>query len=397
MASRVLKKTFAELPKDQRSDVDTGFTDSGNMEFGDSEEFGRQLSSYIDKKLAKPFKAANRPVAVTTRGTSITDQMVKEFALASVSQVESLGQEYREGVAQLVADATLRGGTTSLREALTQYSEQVANKAEFYARDLVGDTVSKISASRQQSAGFPGYIWMTSLDSRVRDSHAELHGKYFTWAQQPPGLDKPGAKLPGVDYNCRCTAYPALGEQDQLSDQQRAEDLAEIRNPPLNALTDDPKPYNKNHDIWAKTVSDFPQSEIDVYHDYKLNAHRSINGALRAGAANTESDQFDSFFEKSKVTNRNGFTAYRALPESVIRTFKKGEFFDDAGYASASLHPGIADLFVGSSGRVVTINVPKGAPHIYGMREEMEVILAKGSKIRILEITEDEIKAEYIK
>jgi len=200
-----------------------------NLKQQEAENFGSLMVSYVDKKLARPLGKGTRPgIAVSTRGTLATDAAVQAFARKSVEMISGLQAEYFDEIARLVQESVTTGRVQSLETDLSKYSDTIANRAEFYAQDLVGDTFAEVSAKRQQDAGFPGYIWMTSLDARVRDEHAHLHGKFFTWAQTPPGLVKPGAKLPGSDYRCRCTAYPALGEQDQLSRDQREEDLSDM-------------------------------------------------------------------------------------------------------------------------------------------------------------------------
>ena len=46
------------------------------------------------------------------------------------------------------------------------------------------------------------YVWYTRNDNKVRNLHAERHGKIFRWDTPPQGGH------PGEDYNCRCLAIP---------------------------------------------------------------------------------------------------------------------------------------------------------------------------------------------
>ena len=49
------------------------------------------------------------------------------------------------------------------------------------------------------------YIWVTSGDSRVRESHVANEGQVFAWSNPPP------TGHPGDDYGCRCKAVPYHG------------------------------------------------------------------------------------------------------------------------------------------------------------------------------------------
>ena len=98
----------------------------------------------------------------------------------------------------------------------------VESRAAFWGRDQISKIAGDINESLQTSTGFPGYIWMTQLDGRVRDSHADLHGRYFTWQG---GSDEGN---PGDPPNCRCYAQPANSDADALSDDEIEADIGKI-------------------------------------------------------------------------------------------------------------------------------------------------------------------------
>lgn len=78
------------------------------------------------------------------------------------------------------------------------------SRARFIARNELSTIYSDVTKRRQQNAGVSKYIWRTSRDARVRDSHEELEGKTFSW-DAPPSVGHPGQ-----DYLCRCTAEPII-------------------------------------------------------------------------------------------------------------------------------------------------------------------------------------------
>jgi SPP1 gp7 family putative phage head morphogenesis protein len=80
------------------------------------------------------------------------------------------------------------------------------SRAELIARDQTLKLNAQISRHRQLSAGVEEYIWDTSGDERVRESHARLDGQKFSW-HAPPSVGHPGQ-----DFQCRCTAIPVIPE-----------------------------------------------------------------------------------------------------------------------------------------------------------------------------------------
>jgi SPP1 gp7 family putative phage head morphogenesis protein len=86
-------------------------------------------------------------------------------------------------------------------------------KAEFLAVQETGLLVSKYRAAKYGQIGIKEYIWSTSHDKRVRQSHRLLDGKKFSFSTganvSPPG--KPSRYCnPGEDYRCRCVARPVI-------------------------------------------------------------------------------------------------------------------------------------------------------------------------------------------
>lgn len=81
------------------------------------------------------------------------------------------------------------------------------SRANLIARDQVSKLNGQIDQLNQQNAGVEEYIWSTSNDERVRESHAEKEGETFRWDSPPADT---GA--PGQDYQCRCVALPVFNE-----------------------------------------------------------------------------------------------------------------------------------------------------------------------------------------
>jgi SPP1 gp7 family putative phage head morphogenesis protein len=90
-------------------------------------------------------------------------------------------------------------------------------RAELIARDQTLKLNAQITQGAHLAAGITEYIWSTSKDASVRDGHAELEGKRFSYADPPVVDPKTGRTAnPGEDYECRCIAVPYLPELEGL-------------------------------------------------------------------------------------------------------------------------------------------------------------------------------------
>ncbi|MBI41227.1 MAG: hypothetical protein CMF59_16650 [Leptospiraceae bacterium] len=119
-------------------------------------------------------------------------QIIKDASLAANRDIE-----------KVLAEGLSRGDTAkTIAKEIRKVADVSESYARFIARDQTGNLISTVSNRRYRAAGFPGYIWDATMDSRTRPAHAALHGKYFEFGQTPPGLTKPGAKEPGEDYQC---------------------------------------------------------------------------------------------------------------------------------------------------------------------------------------------------
>jgi len=137
---------------------------------------------------------------------------VKKTIEKNKDLVKALGKEYIDGVSQNAIKTFIDGGSRKdLTNKMLEYTDENLNKAKFWARDQVGDAFAEFTAQQQSLSGIKNYIWRTMGDNAVRDDHAELEGRVFSWsdgAMSTGLLSKPGASHPAEDYSCRCYAEP---------------------------------------------------------------------------------------------------------------------------------------------------------------------------------------------
>lgn len=140
-------------------------------------------------------------------GDAGVSSQVGAFAAENVSLISSIPEDYFRQVEGIVM-RNFRAGRRA--EDFQQEIEDRFGVAESRAALIARDQVSKLNGDltrvRQTSLGIEHYIWRTSQDERVRDSHAALEGKKIAWD------DPPEVGHPGEDYNCRCNAEPVIEE-----------------------------------------------------------------------------------------------------------------------------------------------------------------------------------------
>ncbi len=117
---------------------------------------------------------------------------------------------------QRVHDLTIKGLEDSTRakeikKEILATGKVTESRAMLIARTEAARTATALTEARCAKAGVTHYIWRTSGDSDVRQSHREMNGKVVPWAQ-PPTLSDGTTTHAGAIFNCRCYAEPVLPE-----------------------------------------------------------------------------------------------------------------------------------------------------------------------------------------
>ncbi len=119
----------------------------------------------------------------------------------NVALIESIPSEFFSDIEREVM-STLRTGanTDDLRDLLMERYDVSKSRATLIAVDQTNKLNGNLTQTLQTQNGVTRYIWRSSQDERVRDTHRLLDGKTFSWD------DPPEVGHPGQDYRCRCQA-----------------------------------------------------------------------------------------------------------------------------------------------------------------------------------------------
>jgi SPP1 gp7 family putative phage head morphogenesis protein len=170
------------------------------------------LASRVSKKGQLEFV---RVIGISTRETGIAAQL-DDFRDQNVDLVKSLAKTQLADLDSTLAQADAGAWRVEelAKELQTRFNVS-KSKASLLANDQTLKLNGQLARTRQQNAGITKYIWTTSRDERVRESHAELDGQTFSY-DDPPITSPDGRRgHPGDDFQCRCTAFPVLPELDE--------------------------------------------------------------------------------------------------------------------------------------------------------------------------------------
>lgn len=180
----------------------------------------RKSGDMITKTAAKNFKAWRaqmRSIGKTLReeiNQTASGHVAQKLLTSQVDLIQSLPREAGQRAQELAMQAATGGRRASeVAEELERTTEVTENRAMLIARTEVAKSNAAINQSRAQAVGADTYVWRTMEDADVRESHDEVDGEVFSYAD-PPEFDDGGAYNPGEFCNCRCYAEPILAGDD---------------------------------------------------------------------------------------------------------------------------------------------------------------------------------------
>lgn len=136
------------------------------------------------------------------------------FVRENVALIRGVVGDTRLRLERLIGESIEKGLLPgALAERIEEEFGMSRRRAQFVARDQTLKAANQLAQDHQRTAGVTEYIWTTSGDERVRDDHADLEGTRQSF-DSPPIVDKRTGRRahPGIDYQCRCTAFPILPE-----------------------------------------------------------------------------------------------------------------------------------------------------------------------------------------
>ena len=173
-----------------------------------------KVSSFFSDLIYKAGDDLESKVKAITVAPKITKKSKERFIAEYTETTEKKIRGWTEAEVVRLRKEIAKRSKTGVRY---QYYEEYIKKrygvgqakAKFIARQESNLAVAKFQEQKAREAGSKGYYWTTVIGTAahpVREYHAKLNGKYFTW-DKPPITSKDGRRNhPKEDFNCRCRA-----------------------------------------------------------------------------------------------------------------------------------------------------------------------------------------------
>lgn len=141
----------------------------------------------------------------------VVGNALKAYLKTQETLITSIPREAAAKIHALALENLISGQRAgSIVDALMEIANITKTRADLIARTETARASSGLTQIRANAVGSEGYIWRTSRDSLVRDSHAALEGKYIKWDSPPKTDNGISPYHAGQGPNCRCYPEPVI-------------------------------------------------------------------------------------------------------------------------------------------------------------------------------------------
>lgn len=316
-------------------------------------------------------------------------ERVNELTVSNIQLIKSIRTQYLDKVQNAVMQAMVQGSLNKdLAEQLKKLGKDVESRAMLIARDQSSKLNAALTRARHEDVGVTKYMWSTSGDERVRDSHAEKDGQIFEYANPPADTGHPGH-----DVNCRCVAIAVFDEvqEKQINEQLEQQDISKAIAPEVFDFQ--VKEIAKD-DVALSFVKDrnLSKPEAVILREYTGHSAQQINAELRSNKPSLKALSF------ARILNRalNKLPSYRGkvwrdidLPEKTLAKYSVGEVVTEKGFVSSSRDE--FERFDSARPHRLLIHSKNGKiiEKISVLPLEYEVLFKSGTKFKVLKRTQE--------
>lgn len=263
-------------------------------------------------------------------------ERVNELTVSNIQLIKSIRTQYLDKVQNAVMQAMVQGSLNKdLAEQLKKLGKDVESRAMLIARDQSSKLNAALTRARHEEVGIKKYMWSTSGDERVRESHAEKDGQIFEYTNPPADTGHPGH-----DVNCRCVQIPVLDveQEKQITEQYEVDKVKEVISPSQYRYHVGDIEQNPVAMEFVKKYNLSTKEAVSI-RDYTAHSYAKINFQLR------EDKTTPSILMMAKVINNalNKMPSYQGkvwrdvdLPDSVLSSYVVGSVVIEKGFSSSS-------------------------------------------------------------
>lgn len=200
--------------------------------FANSPEFARFSQATATKIVTQLFTDAGRTwrqaAAKNSKGSIVFRALMKQMAgplggavrheiERNAAIIRTLPLDVARQVNEHILDQTLKGTRASdIADQIQKlFPRTTEAKANLIARTETSKTSTALTQARSELLGIKWYVWRTSEDARVRESHQIMDGVIVPWSEPPSPEQLDGERSlghyhAGGIFNCRCYAEPII-------------------------------------------------------------------------------------------------------------------------------------------------------------------------------------------
>jgi SPP1 gp7 family putative phage head morphogenesis protein len=165
------------------------------------------MISTVNRRNEREWRSLSRTIQTGIQrelsAETFVGRTVQELIDDQATLIKSLPIEAARRVQKLALDNFAAGGRSKdIIDEIMRTGDITRSRATTIARTETGRASTMLTQARAQSVGSDSYVWRTSRDRRVRDSHKHMEGKLVRW-DSPPTLDGLTGHA-GTLPNCRC-------------------------------------------------------------------------------------------------------------------------------------------------------------------------------------------------
>jgi len=149
-------------------------------------------------------------------------RLYRDLVRENAQYISSVPADVASHLTGEIASAQQAGARpeTISRMMRIRFPELTGSRIQLIARTETMKASSALTQVRSEELNLPFYIWITSMDGRVRPSHRNLNGVVIPWNDPPSPEDLIGVRSSLGHYhsgncpNCRCTQIVVLTLDD---------------------------------------------------------------------------------------------------------------------------------------------------------------------------------------
>ena len=373
---KVLEKYEKTDRTSQAENIAQGFVNRGNIQ--NQAEVSTNLKNQTGVDLAAYLRSS----------PNITEK-VNVMTTANVQLIKSIRSQYLDKVKNAVTQALVSGSLNKdLTAQIKALGQTTGKRAMFIARDQSSKLNAALTQARHEDVGVTKYMWSTSGDERVRDSHAEKDGQIFEYANPPADTGHPGH-----DVNCRCVAIAVFDEvqEKQINEQLEQQDISKAIAPEVFDFQ--VKEIAKD-DVALSFVKDrnLSKPEAVILREYTGHSAQQINTELRSNKPSLKALSFARILTRAL----NKLPSYKGkvwrdidLPEKTLAKYSVGEVVTEKGFVSSSRDE--FERFDSARPHRLLIHSKNGKiiEKISVLPLEYEVLFKSGTKFKVLKRTQE--------